>query len=184
MLSKKKFRSHVRRDLLLFALSTIAAILLSQMGVLEQLFHLNVKSEYIAAFIAGILFTSFLTTPFAIATFLSLAPEMNVPLMVLIGASGAVFGDLFLFGIIRNTFKEDLDYLVKKEKIGQRFKAVFQRRAFRWIIPFVGALIIASPLPDELGIALMGVSSMRVHVLLPISFAMNALGISLVALIA
>jgi hypothetical protein len=41
----------------------------------------------------------------------------------------------------------------------------------------LGALIIASPLPDEFGLALMGISRMRALVLMPISFVMNALGI-------
>ncbi len=184
MESKATFKRHLKRDLTLIVLSSLAAILISKSGFFEYLFGFNVQSEYIAAFIAGICFTSFFTTPLAIAMFISIAPEMNLPVMVFIGATGAVLGDLFLFGLIRNTFADDVAYLLGKKRVHSRFAAAFQRRVFRWVLPFVGALIIASPLPDELGITLMGVSTMKVRVLVPISFAMNALGIALIGLLA
>ena len=60
----------------------------------------------------------------------------------------------------------------------KRFFAVFHRRMFRWVLPFVGALIIASPFPDEIGLGLMGLSRMRVRDLMIISFVMNAIGIA------
>jgi hypothetical protein len=43
----------------------------------------------------------------------------------------------------------------------------------------LGAFIIASPLPDELGLTLMGMSKVRLAVLVPVSFVMNAVGIYL-----
>lgn len=184
MENRTTFKRHLKRDLIFIAISTVLAIVVSKSGLFEQLFELDVKSEYIAAFIAGIFFTSFFTTPFAIAMFLSLAPEMSIPLMILTGAAGGVFGDLFLFGLMRNTFADDVTYLLGKKRMHSRFMAVFHRRVFRWVIPFVGALIIASPLPDELGITLMGVSTMKVTTLMPISFAMNALGIAIIGFVA
>ncbi|KKW19382.1 MAG: hypothetical protein UY63_C0015G0023, partial [Parcubacteria group bacterium GW2011_GWA2_51_10] len=75
------------------------------------------------------------------------------------------------------------DYLLSTHKY-RRFGAIFKRRMFRWAIPFVGALIIASPLPDELGITLMGVSKMRASSLVAISYVMNSLGIAVIAAIA
>jgi hypothetical protein len=47
----------------------------------------------------------------------------------------------------------------------------------KWLSPIVGALIIASPLPDEFALTLMGLSKVRLAVLIPISFIMNMLGI-------
>lgn len=184
METKATFNRHLRRDFILIVLNVITAVVVSRLGLFELLLTFTLDSEYIMAFVAGIFFTSFFTTPFAIAVFLALAPEMNIPLMIGIGAIGALCGDLLLFNFIRHTFKDDVDYLLKKKRIAHRFAAVFRRRVFRWVLPFVGALIIASPLPDELGIGMMGVSSMKITTLLPVSFAMNALGISLIALLA
>ena len=48
----------------------------------------------------------------------------------------------------------------------------------------LGALIIASPLPDELGLAMMGVARIKLRVLIPISLVLNFAGIVLIGLIA
>ena len=47
----------------------------------------------------------------------------------------------------------------------------------KWLSPIIGALIIASPLPDEFGIAFLGMSKVKTAVLMPISFFMNLIGI-------
>jgi hypothetical protein len=49
----------------------------------------------------------------------------------------------------------------------------------KWISPILGALIIASPLPDEFGLALLGLSRTRISILIPVSFIMNFLGVYL-----
>jgi hypothetical protein len=48
----------------------------------------------------------------------------------------------------------------------------------------VGAIIIASPLPDELGLALLGVSTLSRPQFFLLSFAMNSLGIFIILLVA
>ncbi|OGG78335.1 hypothetical protein A3A36_01445 [Candidatus Kaiserbacteria bacterium RIFCSPLOWO2_01_FULL_52_12b] len=62
--------------------------------------------------------------------------------------------------------------------------SIFRPRLFKWLIPFVGALIIASPLPDEAGLAMMGLSKMKTSVFIPISFALNFLGILAIGIFA
>ena len=57
-------------------------------------------------------------------------------------------------------------------------------RIFRWLIAFLGALIIASPLPDELGLTMMGFSKIKTSLFIPISFLLNSLGILIIGLIA
>ena len=54
----------------------------------------------------------------------------------------------------------------------------------RWLIPFIGALIVASPLPDELGLTMMGLSKMKTSLFIPLSFLLNFFGIMTVGLIA
>ena len=54
----------------------------------------------------------------------------------------------------------------------------------RWFLMGVGALIIALPLPDEIGLVMMGLSRMKARHLIPISFVLNSLGIALVGLVA
>src|SRR3989304_3240061 len=64
------------------------------------------------------------------------------------------------------------------ELLGSFIAGIFFRlRFFRWLIAFLGALVIASPLPDELGLMMMGFSKMRTLFFIPISFLLNSLGI-------
>ena len=44
----------------------------------------------------------------------------------------------------------------------------------------IGAIIIASPFPDEIGVSLMGISKMKTYQFILISFLLNAIGIFLV----
>jgi len=64
--------------------------------------------------------------------------------------------------------------------IWRRFHLLFKRRFFRWITFFVGGFILASPLPDELGIAVLGFSKMRAKYFVLLSFVFNFLGIVLI----
>ena len=51
----------------------------------------------------------------------------------------------------------------------------------RWLTFLVGALIITSSLPDEFGLALIGISKIRIHYLFITSFLFNALGILVIS---
>ncbi len=178
-----QFRHRLKRDALVIVVSIIAATFAFRSGALDTVFLVSPESELIGTLIAGLLFTSLFTTPFAIAMFAAIAPEVNIIVMALLGASGSVMGDLVLFGLIRHTFRDDLEHLLSLRKF-RRFVAIFHRRVFRWVLPFIGALIIASPLPDELGIGLMGVSRMKVSTLVMVSYVMNTIGILLIGLAA
>lgn len=57
-------------------------------------------------------------------------------------------------------------------------------RSARWLMGAVGMLIIASPLPDKLGIALLGFSKTKQRFFLLLSFTANFLGILAIGLAA
>lgn len=168
--------SALKRDVFIFTLSTAAAVALTLSGILAEFLLITADIELFAAFAAGMFFTTFLTTPLSIAAFITIGHDMHPALMALCGASGAVLGDLVLFGLFRHAVRQDLDHLISLKRL-RVLRAVFRRRMFRWLLPLLGALIIASPLPDELGIAIMGATAMRPRTLIVISFAMNFLGI-------
>ena len=51
-----------------------------------------------------------------------------------------------------------------------------------WLGPLCGIIIIASPLPDEIGLFMMGLSRIRMIWFIPLAFIVNAGGIFLVVL--
>ena len=61
---------------------------------------------------------------------------------------------------------------------------ILHLKFFKWLIPFMGALVVASPLPDEIGLAMMGFSKIRTSLFIPISFLLNFLGILVIGFIA
>lgn len=129
-----------------------------------------------ASFIAGVFFTSLLSVVPATVVFFELTQTFSPFLIASLGAAGAVLGDLFLFLFVREAVRERTT-LFFKESQRRRLRTLFRHPFLHWLLPLFGALIIASPVPDEFGLALMGLSRMDMRVFLPISYGMNFLGI-------
>jgi len=61
---------------------------------------------------------------------------------------------------------------------GDELRRDFRKKIKNYILYFFAGIIIASPLPDELGVSMLaGLSEINARVLTMISFAMNSLGI-------
>ncbi len=54
---------------------------------------------------------------------------------------------------------------------------IFKSRLIRLAAAIIGFFIIASPFPDEIGIALLGITNLDIKKFLPISFILNSFGI-------
>ena len=112
-----------------------------------------------------------------------MAQTNSILLMAFFGGLGALLGDLIIFCFVKNNLSEDFLYLIKKTK-SERLMSIFRLKLFRWLIPLLGAIVVASPLPDELGLMMMGLSKMKTALLIPLSFLLNSLGILIIGLIA
>ena len=171
-----KARRELRKDFFLIITGVALAIFLSRIGFIA--WFINVLGEpAIASFVAGIFFTSvFTVAPAAVA--LANIEAVNTTVAVF-GALGAMFGDLVLFYFIKDRFANDLLNSLKPSLV-KHFLKSFHLGFLKWLSPILGALIIASPLPDELGLTLLGLSKTRLAILMPVSYAMNLLGIILI----
>ena len=171
------------RDLVIIILGIVLTVIVVRMGALEELLTVTQEQAYIGSFVAGIFFTSIFTVAPA-AIVLAAMTDHAAPLTVAVwGALGAMFGDLLLFLFIRDVFAEDIEGFVRVRKWKQ-WLAQSHFGFLRWLLPVIGALIIASPLPDEIGLALLGLSRTKTMLMLPIAFAMNFLGVLVIAMIA
>jgi hypothetical protein len=133
--------------------------------------------------IAGLFFTSLLTTAPAIAVLGELSLQANLFLVALVGALGAVAGDYLIFAFVRDRVSQDAAYLLRGPRFARMFH-IFKQPHFRRVLPVVGALIIASPFPDELGLALLGFAHIDRRYFFAIAYAMNFIGIILIGLAA
>jgi hypothetical protein len=163
-------------DIIIIALGIVVAVILSKLGAIDALVSGLRGYSIMAAFVAGLFFTSTFTIAPASVAIAHLAKEMPVPTLAFWGALGAVCGDLILFFFIRDRFTVDFMRAIELSRIRHFFHS-FHFGFLKWLAPVVGALIIASPLPDELGISLLGMSKVKLAVLVPVSYVMNFLGI-------
>lgn len=171
----------ITRDFYVLVLSIVATAILFKTGALETVVAQSLNIGPAGAFITGIFFTSIFTIAPAgvvLALFALHQPALSV---VFFGALGAVVGDLVIYLYIKDTLAPDIYYVVHKVK-DKRIRHFFHLRMWRWLTPFVAALIIASPLPDEIGLAMMGLSRTSLFVMIPISFTFNFLSVLAIVL--
>lgn len=166
---------HIIKDIFIITLSICAAILMIHLGFVDWMISVF-ASPLVASFVAGIFFTSLLTISPASVILAELATRASPIEVAVLGALGAVIGDLLLFYCVRDTISRDISVLIKKGIRHYHLDKLHSKYA-RWILPAIGAFIIASPLPDELGILLMGAARMKARNIIPVSFVMNFIGI-------
>ncbi|MHB0977866.1 MAG: hypothetical protein ACYC1K_00425 [Minisyncoccota bacterium] len=176
-----------KRRLYQDAVLIVASILFAMVVVKDDTVYQFVSSlgdlRWLGIFISGIFFTSLFTTPPSIVLLGEFAQSTPLLPLAIVGGLGAVCGDYIIFHFVKDRISKDVEFLFSFSK-HKRFSAVFKTHLFKFFVPFIGALIIASPLPDELGITMLGMSKVKNKVFLIISFIMNGLGIFVIGWLA
>ncbi len=153
--------------------------------VLSGILYSASEIKSLSSFIAGFFFTSAFTTAPAVVALGQIAKNGSLFYTAFFGALGSLFGDLIIFRFIRDRLTDHMHELLKKDKWWRRIHHLtFNLRYFRWLTFLMGGVIIASPLPDELGISLLGLSKMKTKHFIPISFIFNFMGILLIGILA
>ncbi len=138
---------------------------------------------YLGSFISGLFFTYGLTTPPATAALFLLSKTLNPFLVALIGASGALVSDFLIFKFVKDRLLGELSDLSQELKINMHpiHQRIKNSTYLKWIIPTMAGLIIASPLPDELAVALFAVVKYDPKKFGMFSYISNFLGILVIA---
>jgi len=183
-MSKKRSKNYFLLDIIIIFLSVLFAVFLVESGTISMIL-VSVKGlELWGSFVSGMFFTSAFTTPPAIAVLGEIARAQGIFSTAVLGGAGAVIGDLIIFRFIRDRFSLHLLELMRQEGVGKKFRELLRLKYFRWFTFLIGGLIIASPLPDELGVSLLGFSKMKLLWFVSISFIFNSIGILLIGIIA
>src|SRR3989338_4885629 len=167
------------KHLTFFFISIVFVAFLTRLELFHQILISLGSYGYIGAFFAGILFVSTYTVSIGALLLLILAEYLNPFEIAFIAGVGAVFGDYTIFRLVKDNLVDELGDIYKKFG-GKHFSHLLHTRYFSWSLPVIGAIIIASPLPDELGVGLMGISRMKTGKLLILSFILNSIGIFIV----
>ncbi len=177
-----KFWHHYRyKNLTLVTISIIVAFFLLQNEIFHNLLlHLG-GWGYLGAFLAGIMFVSMFTVSIGTVVLFILADNhLSLLEIAVFAAVGSVVSDFIIFQYIRSRglideVKNLFDFMG-----GEKLNHLLNTKYFSWTLPVIGAIIIASPLPDEVGVSLMGISHMRPSRFLLLSFGLNFTGILII----
>jgi len=131
---------------------------------------------YFGAFILGIFFAYGFTAAPATVFLLMLAKDYNIFLFGLIGGLGALTADLFLFTFIRSSFADEIKK-ASNEKVVKKFSHMIHGHLKKYVVPALAGFIIASPLPDEIGVCLLATSKISPRAFSVLSYLLNTLGI-------
>ncbi len=164
------------KNVSIFILVLLGVFALGDSGVAEPLIAWIGNWGYMGAFVMGIFFVSLFTVVPASVVLIDLAQNFHPIAIALCGGAGAALGDLIIFRFLKDGLFEEIKHLFGKAKL-TRTSALLKSRYFTIITPLVGAFIIASPLPDEIGIGLMGLSNIKQWQFIIVSFALNTMGI-------
>ncbi len=170
-------------DIQIIAASAFLAIILGQSDIFRNFLAASQEIRFLGSFIAGIFYTSMFTTVPATVIIVLLARSTPLSELAILGGLGAALGDLLIFRFLRDTISEDISYFFRRYG-SRRFIHSQASKLARPALVALGAVIIASPLPDEIGLTMMGVSKIPTVLFLPISFVLNALGILVIGLVA
>ncbi len=170
-----KFLPHKHRNLLLLILGVILAVIFSQASWFTgDLGHLG-NLSYLVAFVAGMMFASTFTVATGALILLNLAKEIPPLGLIILGGLGAVTTDFLIFHFIKDDVVQEITPIYD-EITGSHLKKLLHTRYFAWTLPVLGAIIILSPLPDELGISLLGVEQVKTGRFMIISLVSHTIG--------
>lgn len=165
------------------AISLIIFFFLADTPFIDNFIRRVGNLGYFGAFLAGVFFVSTFTVAPAGVILFHIAQILNPFGVAIVAGLGAVLGDYAIFRFLKDRIFDELKPIFSKLG-GTHFTRLISTPYFAWLAPFVGAIIIASPFPDEVGIGLMGISNLKNWQFLAISFTLNSLGILLIMTIA
>ena len=180
---KKKHKRKLFKDFLFTILSISLATFLLKSGLIHEFIFSLDGLLWLGIIFAGLFFTSIFTTAPAIALLGSFAQTTPLLVLAILGGLGAVIGDLIIFTFIRGKVSKSFDHLLVSPR-GRRFSVIVKNEIFKFFLPLFGSIIIASPLPDEIGVSMLGISKMSKKRFLALSFILNSVGIFIVGWIA
>lgn len=174
----KWFKNYKYKGLTLIFISILLTIFLSKYNFLNDgLFNLK-HTPLLGSFIAGILYVSASTAALGILMLSDLAKTLSpIEIAIIAGLGGAV-ADFVLFRFFKGDLVSEITPIYNRLG-GKHLTKLMYHKYFRWSLPIVGAVIIASPFPDEIGISLMGLSKIKSYQFVLLSLALDIGGVFL-----
>lgn len=177
----------VRYPKLLLLLATfLAAYVLFREWEVMPFHDAFLRYWLVGAFLGGLFFVYGFTAAPATILLLFLGKANNILLVGLIAGLGALIGDLLIFKFVRHSFVDELER-VWQWRIWLWFEELTKRAPEglrKYVLLVFAGFVIASPLPDEIGVLLLAASqSISLKLFSILSYLLNTAGIFVILLI-
>ncbi len=141
------------------------------------------KGGYLISFIGGLLIAFGFSAPFGVGFLINSSPQ-SLLLGTLIAGIGATISDLAIFKFIKFSFMNEFEEL-EKTKTMQKIEKIFRKRKMRifknYLLYSFAGILIATPLPDEIGVSMLaGFTTIKTKTLAIISFLLHTMAIFLI----
>ncbi len=126
-------------------------------------------------FIVGMMYSYSFTIGFGALLLPAFLAYYTPETIAIIGGLGGTFADITLFRLFKGDLKKELRSLG-----ATKFFKLISRLPFmgvRWVRDVIGFLVIVSPLPDEIGIAIMASAHLSENSFRVLALVANVLGI-------
>lgn len=153
-----------------------AFVLLLDTTIVQGFLNEITSLGYLGIFLSGVMFVSFFTAAPAIVLLAAFTQEYNIAVVATVAGLGAMLGDWLILRFAEDQIARELKPIARRLKL-LSFINLLHRKKFKPVTATVGAIVVASPLPDEAGIALLGLSHISTGQLLGVTYVLNAAGI-------
>jgi len=174
----KWFIDYKYKGLTLIFISIFLTIFLSKYNFLNELLFNLRHTPMLGSFIAGILYVSASTAALGILMLSDLSKTLSPIEIAIVAGLGGVVADFVLFRFFKGDLIGEITPIYNKLG-GKHVTRLMYHKYFRWSLPIVGAIIIASPFPDELGISLMGLTRIKNYQFVLLSLVLDITGVFL-----
>lgn len=181
-LNKKWQHWHFKNTSLLI-LSLVIFFLIADTPYIRNFVEFIGSFGYIGAFLVGIMFVSVFTIAPASVVLFYLAKTLDPIGVALAAGTGGVVGDYLILKYLKDRVFEELKPVFLNHG-GRPIRKLFRTPYFVWAVPILGAIFIMSPVPDEVGIGLLGVSKVKAWKLFALLYLLDIAGILLIVVAA
>lgn len=165
-------------------LTIIIAILIFSNEKIMSPENFLVVENYLSSFTLGILYVYGFTAALSTGALLVIAKQQNIFVTGIIAGLGALMGDLIIFKFVRGTFNGELKQFGKTGFMKKTRKFLKEHTALNMAVPLIAYIVIASPLPDEIGVSLIAAyKNTDTKAFSIIAFLLNTTGIFIILLI-
>jgi len=179
---KKFFGSQYPKLILLIIIIIITYHLFQNPLIVEYTEKLN-QIGYVGIFIAGMLFAFGFSAPIAVAFFIISNPS-NIIIAGIVAGFGAFLSDMAIFNWVKYSLEDEFEKIKHSKTIKGLNKKIERNIGLKirnYLLYFFAGILIASPLPDEVGVTMMaGLTKIKRRVLGIISFILNTIGITII----